>query len=91
MSLVPCRACGHQVDTSALACPGCGATDPGHKISRQERDFRLLLVQLVVGVAILVGGAMLAWGVAGPILKQLAKPQTEVAGRMDAAPIIRAR
>lgn len=40
---------------------------------------------------ILVGGAMLAWGVAGPILKQLAKPQTEVAGRMEAAPIIRAR
>jgi len=91
MSLVPCRACGHQVDTSALACPGCGATDPGHKISRQERDLRLLLVQLVIGVAILGGGVMLAWGVAGPILKQLGKPQTEVAGKMEAAPIIRAR
>jgi len=28
MPLVPCRACEHQVDTSALACPQCGATDP---------------------------------------------------------------
>ena len=91
MSLVPCRACGHQVDTSALACPGCGATDPGHKISRQERDLRLLLIQLVVGLAILVIGALLAWEIAGPILRQLAKPQPEVAGKMEAAPIIRAR
>ena len=38
MPLVPCRACGHQVDTSALACPRCGATDPSRKISRQQLE-----------------------------------------------------
>ena len=52
MSLVPCRACEHLVDTSALACPQCGATDPGCKISRQQRDRRRLVVQIVVGVAL---------------------------------------
>jgi hypothetical protein len=45
MSLVECRACGHQVDTSALACPGCGATDPGKSISRQQRNGRVLIIQ----------------------------------------------
>ena len=53
MPLVPCRSCAHQVDTSALACPGCGATDPARKISRQERQLRLFVVQLVVWLAIL--------------------------------------
>ena len=54
-------------------------------------DLRLLLIQLVVGLVILVVGALLAWEIAGPILRQLTKPQPEVAGKMEAAPIIRAR
>ena len=75
MSLVPCRACGHQVDTSALACPGCGATNPGRKMSRQQHDLIVLLIQLVVGTALVVGGGTLAWNAVGPIVKQqLAKP-----------------
>lgn len=75
MSLVPCRACEHLVDTSALACPQCGATDPGHRISRQQRDLRVLIVQVVVGVALLAGGAVLVWQTVVPMVKQLvAKP-----------------
>lgn len=75
MSLVPCRACGRQVDTSAEACPGCGATNPGHKLSRQQSDLIVLLIQLILGVALVVGGATLAWNAVGPILKnQLSKP-----------------
>ncbi|HXE37606.1 MAG: hypothetical protein HYU74_08460 [Dechloromonas sp.] len=75
MSLVPCRACGHQVDTSALACPGCGATNPGRKMSRQQSDLIVLLIQLVVGTALVVGIASWAWQTVGPIVKsQLAKP-----------------
>ncbi|MDR1709767.1 MAG: hypothetical protein LBS70_08620 [Candidatus Accumulibacter sp.] len=35
MPLVPCRACEHQVDTSALACPQCGATNPGQEASNR--------------------------------------------------------
>ena len=53
MPLVPCRACGYQVDTSALACPKCGATDPGHKISRQQRNIISISIQAVV-IAILL-------------------------------------
>ena len=75
MSLVPCRACGHQVDTSALACPGCGATNPGRKMSKQQSDLIVLLIQLILGFALLAGGATVAWNVVGPILKtQLDKP-----------------
>ena len=75
MSLVPCRACGRQVDTSAEACPGCGATNPGRKMSRQQHDLIILLIQLIVGTALLVGGATLAWNAVGPIIKQqLTKP-----------------
>lgn len=29
MALVNCRECGHEVSTSALACPHCGAPRPG--------------------------------------------------------------
>lgn len=54
MPLVPCRACGHMVDTSALACPGCGATDPAHKISRQQRNTINFLIQLTI-ILILLG------------------------------------
>lgn len=75
MSLVPCRACGRQVDTSAEACPGCGATNPGRKLSRQQSDLIVLLIQLILGVALVVGGATLAWNAVGPALKsQLSKP-----------------
>lgn len=75
MSLVPCRACGHKVDTSAVACPGCGATNPGRKMSRQQHDLIVLLIQLIVGTALLVGGGTLAWNAVGPIVKnQLSKP-----------------
>ena len=63
MSLVPCRACGHKVDTSAEACPGCGATNPSRKLSRQKHDLIVLLIQLVLG-------GTLAWNAVGPIIKQ---------------------
>lgn len=69
MSLVPCRACGHTVDTSAQACPGCGATNPGQKMSRQRRDLIILAVELVFGIALLVAGATAAWNAVGPIIK----------------------
>ncbi len=77
MSLVPCRACGHQVDTSAEACPGCGATNPGRKMSRQQHDLIVLLIQLVVGTALLFALGSAVWNVVGPIVKQqLSKPAT---------------
>lgn len=69
MSLVPCRACGHTVDTSAEACPGCGATNPGKKMSRQRRDLIIMLVEIVLGVTLLVAGGAAAWSVIGPIIK----------------------
>ncbi len=75
MPLVPCRACGHKVDTSAEACPGCGATNPGRKMSRQQHDLIVLLIQLILGTALVVVGATLAWNAVGPIIKQqLIKP-----------------
>lgn len=75
MPLVPCRGCRHQVDTSAEACPGCGATNPGRKMSRQQHDLIVLLIQLLLGTALVLGGGMLAWQAVGPIIKQqLAKP-----------------
>lgn len=75
MSLVPCRACGHQVDTSAEACPGCGATNPGRKMSRQQHDLIVLLIQLIVGTALLAGVASWVWNTVGPVVKsQLNKP-----------------
>ncbi len=75
MSLVPCRACGHQVDTSARACPGCGATNPGRKMSRQQSDLIILLIQLVVGGVLFFSIASWAWHTVGPIIKtQLSKP-----------------
>ncbi len=75
MSLVPCRACGHQVDTSAEACPGCGATNPGRKMSRQQHDLIVLLIHLVVGTALLFAVGNAVWNTVGPIVKQqLTKP-----------------
>lgn len=75
MPLVPCRACGHSVDTSAQACPGCGATNPGRKLSKQQSDFVVLLIQLIVGVGLLFIAGNWAWNQVGPIVKaQLSKP-----------------
>jgi len=74
MPLVPCRACGHSVDTSALACPRCGATDPGRKISRQQRELRNLAIQLLVGTLIVASVAWLAWHHLLPMLKAVVKP-----------------
>jgi hypothetical protein len=75
MSLVECRACGHQVDTSALACPGCGATDPGKSISRQQRNGRVLIIQWIVGMSLLGMGGWYVGNVVIPMVKQqLVKP-----------------
>ena len=75
MPLVPCRACGHTVDTSAEACPGCGATNPGRKMSRQQHDLIVLLIQLIIGTALVVAAGSWVWNTVGPIVKsQLAKP-----------------
>lgn len=75
MPLVPCRACGHTVDTSAEACPGCGATNPGRKLSRQQHDLIVLLIQLVIGIGVLFIAGNMAWNAVGPIIKQqMAKP-----------------
>ncbi len=78
MSLVPCRACGHQVDTSALACPGCGATDPGKKISRQTRNAIGFSLQLVFWLAVLGFGGWYAKTTLIPMARQyITKPQPE--------------
>lgn len=75
MPLVPCRACAHKVDTSAEACPGCGATNPGRKLSRQRHDLIVLLIQLLIGTALLFVGGVIAWDAVGPLIKQqLNKP-----------------
>ena len=80
MPLVPCRSCAHQVDTSALACPGCGATDPARKISRQQRNLRLFIVQLVAWIAFFV---LLGWYVTTTVIPwakpYIVKQQTEQA------------
>ncbi|GHU04366.1 hypothetical protein FACS1894158_04510 [Betaproteobacteria bacterium] len=80
MSLVPCRACGHEVDTSALACPQCGATDPGHKLSCQQRNLIVSLTQFVIVALLLVWGGLYLWRTTVPMVKEiLGRPQTEQA------------
>jgi hypothetical protein len=80
MSLVACRACGHQVDTSALACPRCGATDPAKKISRQQRDLLRSAVLAIVWIGLLGLAGMYVWNTLIPTAKQyLVKPQNEPA------------
>ena len=75
MPLVPCRACGHSVDTSALACPRCGATDPAKKISRQQRELRSFILQTVVGLSVLGVGTWYVWQYVIPMIRQfLNKP-----------------
>jgi len=39
-------------------------------MSRQQHDLIVLLIQLIVGTALLVGGGTLAWKTVGPIVKQ---------------------
>lgn len=79
MSLVPCRACEHQVDTSALACPQCGATDPAKKISRQQRNLRSFALQTIIWIALLGLGGWYVWNTVIPMARQyLVKPQTDV-------------
>lgn len=78
MPLVHCRACGHQVDTSALACPGCGATDPAKKMSRQQRDALLFVIQLIFWLSVLGFGGWYVVHTVIPVAKQyLFKPQTD--------------
>jgi len=78
MPLVPCRACEHQVDTSALACPQCGATDPAKKISRQQRNLRSFIIQTIIWLALLGFGGWYVWNTVIPMAKQyLVKPQTD--------------
>lgn len=80
MSLVPCRACEHQVDTSALACPQCGATDPSRKISRQQRNLRNSILQTIVWLSLLGIGSWYVWHTVIPMAKQyIVKPQNDPA------------
>ena len=81
MSLVPCRACGHQVDTSALACPGCGATDPGKKISRQRRDLRNSILLTLFWLVVIGGAGWYVWTTLIPTVKQyiVSKPSGDTA------------
>lgn len=76
MPLVPCRACGHSVDTSALACPRCGATDPAKKISRQQREVRTLLMQIVLGALFFAVAGSWLWREFSPVIKAaIVKPK----------------
>ena len=82
MSLVACRACGHQVDTSALACPRCGATDPAKKISRQQRDLLRSVALAIVWIGLLGFAGTYVWNSLIPAAKQyLVKPPSETASR----------
>jgi len=76
MSLVPCRACDHQVDTSALACPQCGATDPARKISRQRRNARNFVIQALIWLTLISFGGWYVWTTVIPLVKQyIVKPE----------------
>lgn len=78
MPLVACRACEHQVDTSALACPQCGATDPAKKISRQRRNMRNFILQTLIWLCLLGAGGWYVWHTVIPMVKQyIVKPQNE--------------
>lgn len=69
MALVACRACEHQVDTSALACPKCGATRPGHWLSAQWFHLIMLIIELAVGFGVLYAVGTKVWQEVGPIIK----------------------
>jgi hypothetical protein len=79
MPLVPCRACEYQVDTSAFACPRCGATDPGHKFSRQRRNLIISLIQFVTVVILLAWGGWYVWKTTVPMVREiLLRPETAI-------------
>ena len=66
------------IDTSALACPSCGATDPAKKISRQQRDLRNFIVQTIIWLTLLGFGGWYVWNTLIPTVRQfISKPQTE--------------
>ena len=89
MPLVPCRACGHSVDISALACPQCGATDPAHKLSRQQRNAIAFVFQLVFWLSALGFGGWYVWHSLIPLAKQyIVKPVAESPAGLTPAPII---
>ena len=69
MSLHPCRGCEYQVDISAQACPKCGATDPAKKISRQKREARAFILQLLIGISLLGVTGWFVWHEVVPIVK----------------------
>ncbi|MEY2632151.1 MAG: hypothetical protein RIR00_805 [Pseudomonadota bacterium] len=78
MALVPCRSCSHQVDTSAQACPGCGATNPGSRLSKQQSDFLWFVAQWLVGAFILYTLASWGWDTVRPYVRQfVVKQQVE--------------
>lgn len=78
MPLVPCRACSHEVDTSALACPQCGATDPANKLSRQQRNVRIFFIQLVLWLALIGISGWYIWHDLIPAVRQyISKSQIE--------------
>jgi hypothetical protein len=85
MPLVPCRACEHPVDTSALACPGCGATNPGHKISSQQRSALISLIQFVIVAILLAWGGWFVWKTGIPMIRDILAPpqaaQTQDSGQ----------
>ena len=67
-----------RLTTKHLACPKCGATDPGHKISRQQRNAISTTIQLVVIAILLIWGGTHLWRTVVPMAKELlGKPQTE--------------
>ena len=87
MSLVPCRACGYEVDTSALACPKCGATDPGWKFSRQRRNAVFVVLQLVFWLSLLgIGSWYVVHSLVPMARSYIAKPQTVSAPAPELAP-----
>jgi hypothetical protein len=80
MPLVHCRACNHEVDTSALACPQCGATNPGHKLSRQQWNFIVSLIQGIIVITLLGWGGWHVWNTTVPMIKEvLGRSQAEQA------------
>lgn len=52
-----------------MACPKCGATDPAHKLSRQQRNAITFTIQLIVGISLLVGGSTWLWREFSPLIK----------------------
>lgn len=65
MTVSPCNACGHQIATTALACPNCGAPGPGHHTAQKQRQ-GLARPFLVLGFAIAAFGMVAQCGLGEP-------------------------